>query len=186
MRSISFTLIICLLGFTSFAGDDENFLHGQVVKKDGSRMSTWVKLPESATSGKVIFRDEQSGKNKEVNSKEIQSITVILDGETVSYVHTEYIDRTGNKSAETIWMRTVSRGEVTVFKAEINQRVPLFLLQRQNEKLPREVVKTRFSHEIIHYIADHEYLLKDVTDGRYTYTELVSLIDEYNAWKSFE
>ena len=185
MRIAAFTLIVCLAGFNAKAGDDENFHHGQVIKIDGSHISTWVKLPESATTGKVIFRD-QSGTQKEVDSHEIQSITVILDDKTVSYYHTDYIDRTGNRTDKKIWVRTVSRGEVTVLKAELDQRVPVFLLQRENEQLPREVSKHRFTHEIIHYISDHEYLMKDLSEGRYTYTELVSLIDEYNAWKSFE
>ncbi len=185
MRLIAFTLIVCLIGFTAQAGDEENFHHGQVIKIDGSRLSTWVKLPQSATSGKVIFRDH-SGAQQEIDSREIQSITVVLGGETVSFFHTDYIDRKGNQTENKIWVRTVSRGEVTVLKAELDQRVPLFLLQRDNEQLPREVSKHRFSHEIIHYISDHEYLMKDLSEGRYTYTELVSLIDEYNAWKSFE
>jgi hypothetical protein len=188
MKAITFILITCLFGLSNAvkAGDDENFLHGQVVKTDGSRLSAWVKLPESATSGKVVFRDNQTGKTKEVNSQDIESITVILEGETVSFLRTRYINDTGNKSDDWIWMRTVSRGEVTVYKAELDQREPVFLLKRDNEKLPKAVTKTRFSHEIIHYISDNEYLMKDVAEGEYEYVELGKLMNEYNAWKSFE
>ena len=186
MKAIIILLSLCLTGFSEFNSEEDAFLHGQVIHADGSRSSAWVKLPENSRANAVYFRDEKTGESKPVESDAIYSITVVKENTTISFVHSNYIDADGNMSRQSIWMRTVSRGEVTLFQAEEPNGNTLMMLMRADEKMPKVIDDIRFGHEIIHYVSDHKYLVDDIMKGKLGYTQVVDIMNEYNSWKSFE
>ncbi|MCA6074549.1 hypothetical protein [Fulvivirga sedimenti] len=186
MKTIRIAISLCLLSVALYAADEDNFIPGQVLRVDGSRLSTLVKVPETATAKAVIFKDSETGQNTEVESSEIRSITVVLNGETVEYINTLYIDQSSNRSGQSVWIRTLSWGEIVLYASELSDGRSIYLLKRSDELLPREISSNSFKTTIVSYIADHSYLTKDVESNKYSFKDLKVLMDEYNSWKSFE
>ncbi len=186
MKTIRIAISLCLISVALYAADEDNFIPGQVLRVDGSRLTTLVKVPETATARAVVFKDSETGENTEVESSEIRSITVIINGETVEYINTQYIDKGSSRTLQSVWIRTMSWGEIVLYASELSDGRSIYLLKRADELLPREISPNNFKTSIVRYIADHSYLTRDVESGKYDFKDIKILMDEYNSWKSFE
>lgn len=185
MRKLYFLSIACLLSVGVMANDNEDYIRGQVVKSDGSRESTLVKVPLQADESSVLVKDESTGEDRSIKSDDIRSITVVQGGKTVQYIHTQFKSSADRTSGKSVWLRTVSWGEITLLVGEWN-KVTQYFIRTEKESMPIQINKQNFKSTLIPLISDHIYLTKDLEKGNYEFNQLASVLDEYNAWKSFE
>jgi hypothetical protein len=185
MRKLYFASFLCLLTLASRANETENFIPGQLVRADGSRISTLVRVPLNADEESVVIKDETTGEDQTIRSNDIRSITVVVDGKTIQYIHTAYEVSNTSRSKESVWLQTISWGEITLYKGEWNAG-SLYFMKTEGMDVPMQIHKQTFKTQLIPFISDYVYLTQDLENGKYSFAQLNDLMDEYNSWKSFE
>jgi hypothetical protein len=185
MKRVYLVSLLCLFSLASFGNEEDNFIPGQVIRTDGSRLSTLVKVPVNANEKTVMIRDSETGEDMTLESTEIRSITVVEAGKTVQYVYTNYVnERTGRKSSA-VWLKTLSWGELLLYSGEWNNKTIYFLRHKGND-IPVQLSPNNYKAIILPLISDHTELVNDLEKTNHSYNTIASLLDEYNAWKSFE
>ena len=185
MKRLYLASFFCLFSLASFGTEEENFIPGQVIRTDGSRISTLVKVPVNADEKTVIIKNSETGENTTLESNQIRSITVVEAGKTIQYVFTKYVNNRTNRQSAAVWLKTISWGELILYSGEWNNRT-IFFIRQNTEELPLQLSPNDYKTRIYPLISDHTYLANELKNGKYSYNEVGEVLDEYNSWKSFE
>ena len=188
----------------------QKFLNGSIVFKEGKVLKGLVEYPSNFKTTKIAFKENETAQEQEFPSEGIKTVSVKESGQDFEFDRGTYYEELsfrGKVESKERWLVVLIRGTATLYTVAgktvkikngklsfTNREVVTYYIKRASEKVATDIgadmagitagLDADFRDRTSKYFQDYPELVKKINAEKLKFSDIFSVVEEYNKWAS--